>query len=231
MARLPLHLALLAAFLAPAVAFAQGPDILDLYRELQVAQPNGFPSYEIAASLAGPVASGGLLYGPRARVSLLLDKPRFYLRITDRGDADTADGMVTEMAAWIDAEGSPLVGLSEWGIKGGAPFGGRLRFYSRASGRWNLVTDRVWPQELDATLCRTPPREVQEDTAAWEGLGSVVAVLPRAGTDVSAWCVGESPVAGAGASLLWNSARGSFTRGPALQGAPPWGSAPEPQAR
>jgi len=222
--RPPLRRALLplALALAPVAVRAQGPGIVDLYRELQVAQPNGFPAYEITPSPQGPVASGGRLYGERARVSLLLDEPRLYLAIADRGDADSADGMVTEMAVWIDADGAPLAGLSEYGVRGGMPFGGRLRFYSRASGRWNLVTDAVWPGDLDRALCRIEGREVAEDTAGWEGLGQLVAVLPRAGTDIAAWCVGESPVAGTGAAMAWDGARGVFTRGAALRGLPPW---------
>lgn len=222
MLRLLRALSLLVLLLAPAGLRAQGLNILELYGELQVAQPNGFPAYEIKPSPRGPAASGGLLYGDRARVSVLLDVPRFYLRITDRGDADTANGMVTEMAAWIDSEGAPLVGLSEYGMKDGKPFGGRLRFYSRASGRWNLVTDRVWPRDLDAALCRSEPQEVLEDTAAWEGLGQMVALLPRKGTDIRAWCVGTSPVAGSGAAIVWDSAKSVFTRGAPLKGMPPW---------
>lgn len=213
---------LLALVLVPAAARAQGLNILELYRELQVAQPNGFPTYEIKPSPRGAAASGGLLYGPNARVALALDVPRFYLRITDRGDADTASTMVTEVAAWIDADGAPLVALSEWGVKDARPFGGRLRFYSRASERWNLVTAKVWPGDLDSALCQTEAKEVVEDTAAWEGLGQMVAVLPRTGTDIQAWCVGSSPVAGSGVAMVWDGARGVFTRGPALKGPPPW---------
>ncbi|MFG1478853.1 hypothetical protein V5F53_09310 [Xanthobacter sp. V4C-4] len=213
---------LLALVLVPAAARAQGLNILELYRELQVAQPNGFPTYEIKPSPRGPAASGGLLYGERARVALILDVPRFYLRITDQGDAESAQGMVTEVAAWIDADGAPLVGLSEWGVRDGRPFAGRLRFYSRASGRWNLVTAKVWPKDLDQAVCGAEPREVAEDTAAWEGLGQVVALLPRRGTDIQAWCVGSSPVAGTGAAVVWDGGAGRFARGSALTGPPPW---------
>ncbi|WP_454916122.1 hypothetical protein [Xanthobacter sediminis] len=228
---LPRAVLLLALLLAPVavraqeplIGEAQAPGIVDLYRELQVAQPNGFPAYEITSAPQGPVASGGLLYGERARVSLLVDGPGLYLAITDRGDADSADGMVTEMAVWIDADGAPLAGLSEYGVRDGTPFAGRLRFYSRASGRWNLVTDTVWPADLDRALCRTDGQEVAEDTAAWEGLGRLVALLPRQGTDIQAWCVGASPVAGTGATLAWDRAKGVFTRGRELPGPPPWG--------
>jgi hypothetical protein len=226
-APLPRLLLLLALLVAPAVGRAQEPDILDLYRELQIAQPNGFPAYEITLSPHGPTASGGLLYGERARVLVLLDVPRFYLRLTDRGDMDRADGMVTEVAAWIDSEGAPLVGLSEVAVRAGRPFAGRLRFYSRASGRWNLVTGQVWPQDLGADLCRGESPEVVEETAAWEGLGPMVALLPRNGTDIQLWCVGSSPVAGVGAAVLWTRATGSFARGPALPGPVPWAGKPE----
>lgn len=219
---LPRAILLLALLLAPAGARAQGPSILDLYRELQVAQPNGFPAYEIKLSLRGPVASGGLLYGDRARASVLADGTLLYLRITDRGDADTAAGMVTQMAVWLDAEGAPMAGLSEYGVKDGRPFGGRLRFYSRASGRWNLVTGTVWPEGLDGALCESGAQEVTEETAGWEGLGRLVALLPRQGANVEAWCVGASPRAGTGAVMLWNPAKGVFTRGPQLAGPPPW---------
>lgn len=207
--------------LAPLAALAQDLDILQLFGELQVAQPNGFPSYEIKETRRGVTASGGSLYGPRARVDVVLDRPHAFLRLTDRGDGDGASTMVTEVAAWIGPEGAPLVGLSEWGAKAGVPFAGRLRFYSRLSGRWNLVTADVWPS-LDMALCGTQPEEVAEDTGAWEGLGRLVALLPRTGTDVAAWCVGPSPRAGTGAMVNWDRTRGTFQRGAALAGPPSW---------
>lgn len=233
---------LLSLLLALALVQATGPagaqqpvelDILQLYQELQVAQPNGFPRYEIAQGPGGGTVTGGILYGPRARLSLVLDQPRAFLRITDRGDADTADAMVTEFAAWLDPDGAPLVALSEWGERRHVPFGGRLRFYSRASGRWNLVTGSAsprptWPVDLDRTLCRIDPAEldempdVAEDTAAWEGLGVLVALLPRSGTDIAVWCVAPSPVAGTGAQMVWDRGAAAFRRGAPLAGPPPW---------
>lgn len=217
-----LLLALAACLLGPAGGQA---GVLDLYRELQLAQGSGFPAYEIRGAGAKAKASGGILYGPRARLALTLDERNFYLRIDDRGDGDGASPFVTEIAVWFDAEGFPLLGLSERGLKAGVPFAGRVRFYSRASGRWNLVTQKVWPA-LDADLCRTEPQEVEETTAAWEGLGRAVALLPRQGTDPAVWCVGPSPVAGTGLSLVWDRAEGRFRKGEALPGPPPWPDAP-----
>lgn len=223
------RLALVALLLlVPSAAGAQGASILDFYRELQVAQPNGFPTYEIKPSPRGAVATGGLLYGERARVALVLDMARFYLRITDRGDGEGARGMVTEVAAWIDPDGAPLVGLSERGLKDGVPFAGRVRFYSRASGRWNLVTPQVWPA-LDEDLCGTGAEEVLEDTAAWEGLGRVVTLFPRTGTHAQAWCVAPSPAADTGATVVWAADTGRFARGAPLKGPPPWRTAPRPR--
>ncbi|MFG1400564.1 hypothetical protein [Xanthobacter sediminis] len=214
--------AALAGLLAAALpARAQELDILSIYRELQVAQPNGFPAYEIAPSPDGGVRiEDGPQGASRGHPALLLDAMGAFLRVTDGGAGD--DAMVTELAAWIDREGFPLVALSERGVRQGVPFGGRLRFYSRASSRWNLVTDRVWPKDLDFTLCRARGEEVTEETAGWDALGPMVALLPRAGTDIAAWCVGASPVAGTGAAIIWDRTTGTFTRGPALKGAAPW---------
>lgn len=225
--RLPVLLAAaLAGVLAATVpARAQELDILSMYRELQVAQPNGFPAYEIAVS---PDGDARIEEGPpgasRGHPALLLDTLGAFMRITGGGGAGD-DTIVTELAAWIDPEGFPLVALSERGVRQGAPFGGRLRFYSRASGRWNLVTERVWPTDLDFALCRTRGEEATEETAGWGALGSVAALLPRAGTDIAAWCVGASPVAGTGAAIVWDRAKGVFTRGPALKGSAPWAAA------
>ncbi|MFG1358217.1 hypothetical protein [Xanthobacter pseudotagetidis] len=221
-------LALLPALcaLAPA-AGAQKLDIVDLYREMQVARGAGFPTYEITETNGKATASGGILYGPRARITLTLDRPRFYLRIDDRGDDDGASAFITEFVMWLDREGFPLVGLSERGLKGGVPFAGRVRFYSRASGRWNLVTGEVFPTP-DETVCGTAHEEIDESTSAWEGLGRAVAVLPRAGTDIAVWCVGPSPKAGTGALVEWDRANGRFRNGKALDGPPPWPDVPPP---
>jgi len=202
-------------------AWAQVPDLLALYRSLQVAQPSGFPAYELKRRAGKVTASGGVLYGVRARLSVLYDPDSLYLRIDDRGDGDGATPFVTEIAVWLDEEGAPLLGLSERALRDGMPFGGRLRFYSLASGRWNLVTDRVWPV-LDAAVCQTEAQEVEETTAAFEGLGRMVALLPRKGTDAQVWCVGPSPVAGTGATVIWDRAAGRFSRGKPLSGPPPW---------
>lgn len=204
---------------------AEPAGLLALYRELQTAQVNGFPPYEISGSGSAATVSGSILYGDRASLALTLDEANFYLRIDDRGDGEGATPFVTEVAVWFDAEGFPLLGLSERGLKAGVPFAGRMRFYSRASGRWNLVTDQVLPP-LDQDLCRTEPQEVDESTAAWEGLGRVVILLPRRGTDLAAWCVGPSPVAGTGMLLAWGRAQGQFRKGRALAGPPPWPDGP-----
>jgi len=195
-------------------------DVLALFRELQVAQPNGFPRYEVVETPAGPRAFGGVLYGPRARIAVVLDRPHAYLRLIDRGDGDGADTMVSEAAVWLDAEGAPLLALSEWGARSGRPFGGRLRLYSRASGRWNLVNDSALPAELERRLCGAEPQQVAEDTSAWEGLGAVVALLPREGTDIAAWCVGPGPTHGA--NLVWNRERAAFELGARREGTPQW---------
>ncbi|MFG1267977.1 hypothetical protein V5F40_08440 [Xanthobacter sp. DSM 14520] len=204
---------------------AEPAGLLALYRELQTAQVNGFPPYEISGSGSAATVSGSILYGDRASLALTLDEANFYLRIDDHGDGEGATPFVTEVAVWFDAEGFPLLGLSERGLKAGVPFAGRMRFYSRASGRWNLVTDKVLPP-LDQDLCRTEPQEVDESTAAWEGLGRVVILLPRRGTDLAAWCVGPSPVAGTGMLLAWDRAQGQFRKGKALAGPPPWPDGP-----
>lgn len=225
MPRRALRLLALLLGLAPAAVLGQGLDVLALYGELQVAQPNGFPHYEVTAGRGGARVSGDSVDGPRTRVDVLLDQPHAFLRLVDRGEGDGARTLVTEVVAWIDPEGAPLVGLSEWGSRGGVPFGGRLRFYSRLSGRWNLVTAQVWPS-LDTPLCGTPPEDVTEEAAGWDGLGALVALLPRTGTDVAAWCVGSSPRAGTGAMVMWERARGVFQRGAALAGPPSWPLAP-----
>lgn len=220
--------AVLAAVVLPAGAQSDGAQqggVLFFFRDLQIAQANGFPDYEISGEGAAATASGGRLYGPRARITLTLDPATDYLRIDDRGDGDGASTFVTEAAVWLDAEGFPLLGLSERAVRGGVPFGGRVRFYSHASGRWNLVTERVMPV-LDEPLCRTPPQEVDETTAAFEGLGRAITLLPRRGTDLAVWCVVPSPVAGTGQTLVWDRAAGRFIPGPGLAGPPPWPDAP-----
>lgn len=206
-------------------ARAEPRGLLALYRELQTAQANGFSPYEISGSGKSATVSGSILYGPRARLALTLDEANFYLRIDDRGDGDGASPFVTEVAVWFDAEGFPLLGLSERGLKADVPFAGRVRFYSRLSGRWNLVTDRVLPA-LDQDLCRTEPQEVDETTAAWEGLGRVVILLPRRGTDLAAWCVGPSPAVGTGLVLVWDRAQARFRTAERLAGPPPWPDIP-----
>ncbi|WP_374251322.1 hypothetical protein [Xanthobacter sp.] len=224
---------LVAAALAVAPAAAGGTGagrdgVLYWFRDLQIAQATGFPDYEISGEGAGATASGGRLYGPRARVTLTLDVPHGYLRIDDRGDGDGAAHFVTEVAVWFDREGFPLLGLSERALRGGVPFGGRVRFYSHASGRWNLVTDAVMPSQ-DQSLCRTEPQEVEESTAAFEGLGRAITLLPRQGTDLAVWCVAPSPVAGTGRVLEWDRATARFTQGQLLPGPPPWPDAPAPR--
>ncbi|MFG1344793.1 hypothetical protein V5F59_07860 [Xanthobacter autotrophicus DSM 431] len=212
---------LAALLLLPFGGEAKASNILDLYRELQRLLPAGFPTYTIDSSKRPPSASGGALYGARARVSLVMDAANGYLRITDRGDGDEASGFVTELAVWTGPKGQPLVGLSEWGVKSGAPFAGRVRFYARAGGTWRLVTGRVWP-ELDRDLCQTEPQEVVEDTSAWEGLGRAITLLPRKGRTAEVWCVPPSPVAGQGMALEFDPAIGAFRKGPALAGPPQW---------
>ncbi|MEP9347613.1 hypothetical protein [Xanthobacter sp. KR7-225] len=202
-------------------ARAQMPDIVDLYREMQIARGEGFPTYELAEPNGAATASGGVLYGARARVTVTLDRPRFYLRIDDAGDAEGATGFVTEFVMWLDPEGFPLVGLSERAVTAGIPRAGRLRFYSRASDRWNLVTREVFPA-LDLSVCGTRPPDVDESTTAWAGLGQAVALLPRTGTDIEIWCVGESPVAGTGRRVEWDRLRGRFAASERLAGPPPW---------
>ena len=202
-------------------ARAQMPDILDLYREMQIARGDGFPTYEITEQDGAATASGGVLYGARARVAATLDRPQFYLRIDDAGDGEGASSFVTEFVMWLDPEGFPLVGLSERAVTAGTPFAGRLRFYSRASDRWNLVTREVFPA-LDERVCGTPPQDVDESTTAWEGLGEAVALLPRTGTDIEFWCVGKSPAAGTGMRVQWDRLRGRFTASERLAGPPPW---------
>ncbi|WP_024278472.1 hypothetical protein [Xanthobacter sp. 126] len=224
-------LAAVALAVAPAAvggAEAERDGVLYLFRDLQIAQATGFPDYGISGEGAGATASGGRLYGPRARVTLTLDVPHGYLRIDDRGDGDGATPFVTEVAVWFDREGFPLLGLSERALRGGVPFGGRVRFYSHASGRWNLVTDAVMPSQ-DQSLCRTGPQEVDESTAAFEGLGRAITLLPRQGTDLAVWCVAPSPVAGTGRVLEWDRATAHFTQGQLLPGPPPWPDAPAPR--
>jgi len=206
---------------ACASAAAQPVGLLALYREMQVAQGDGFSPYEISGAGTGARVSGSTLYGSAARLALTLDEANFYLRIDDRGDADGAKPFVTEVAVWFDADGFPLLGLSERGLKGEVPFAGRVRFYSRASGRWNLVTGKVLPA-LDEGLCRTARQEVEETTSAWEGLGRAITLLPRRGTDLEVWCVAPSPAAGTGLALVWDRAAGMFREGKALAGPPPW---------
>lgn len=229
MRRAALRWALAAMLAAAAMPAAARPDgVLYFFRDLQIAQATGFPDYEIIGEGAAATATGGRLYGPRARVTLTLDPATDYLRIDDRGDGEGATPFVTEVAVWFDAEGFPLLGLSERAVRGGVPFGGRVRFYSHASGRWNLVTDRVMPA-LDESLCRTSPQEVDETTAAFEGLGRAITLLPRRGTDPAVWCVAPSPMAGRGQALVWDRAAGRFRPGPALDGPPPWPDLPVPR--
>lgn len=204
---------------------AKASNILELYRALQRLQPAGFPTYTIDSSKRPPAAAGGVLYGARARVSLDLDTANGYLRITDRGDGDGAQGFVTELAVWTGPKGRQIVGLSEWGVKDGAPFAGRLRFYAPAGGAWRLVTSEVWPP-LDEELCRTEPQEVAEDTAAWEGLGRAITLLPRRGQTAEVWCVLPSPVAGQGRAMTFDRTTGTFRKGEALAGPPHWPGAP-----
>ncbi len=203
------------------VARPQGLDIVDLYRELQVAQPTGFPRYELRVGPKGVHASGGILYGPRARVGVTLDRGHYFLKFEDRGASDEVEPFVTEFAMWLDKDGAPLVGLSEYALKGGMPFGGRIRFYSRLSGRWNMVTREVWPS-LDQPLCGTEPEELDETTAAFENLGRAIAYLPRLGTAVEVWCVPPSPKAGSGERLDFAREEGRFRRGATLAPPPPW---------
>lgn len=220
-----------AVAVAPAAvgdAGARRDDVLFLFRDLQIAQANGFPDYEITGEGAGATASAGRLYGPPARVTLTLDIPHGYLRIDDRGDGDGATPFVTEVAVWFDQEGFPLVGLSERALRGGVPFGGRVRFYSHASGRWNLVTDTVMPSQ-DESLCHTEPQDVDETTAAFEGLGRAITLLPRQGTDLAVWCVAPSQVDGTGRVLEWNRSAGRFAQGQILPGPPPWPDSPAPR--
>lgn len=209
-------------------ARAAAPDVVGLYQELQVAQPNGFPTYELSRQNGKVTAKGGLLYGERARLAVTVDPARLYLRIDDAGDGEGATPFVTEIAVWLDSEGAPLLGLSERGVKAGVPFAGRVRFYSKASGRWNLVTDQVFPS-LDERLCHTEPQELDESTAAWEGLGRAIALLPRTGIDIEVWCVAPSPDAGTGALVQWDRASGRFKAGRALSGPPPWPDRPGPR--
>lgn len=223
MRRLACLLALL--LFAGGSAAAQPVGLLALYREMQIAQGDGFSPYEIEGAGKGARVSRSTLYGPAARLALTLDEANFYLRIDDRGDADGAKPFVTEVAVWFDADGFALLGLSERGLKGSVPFAGRVRFYSRASGRWNLVTDKVMPV-LDEEVCQTEHQQVDETTAAWEGLGRAINLLPRRGTDLEVWCVAPSPVAGTGIALVWDRAAGAFRRGHALAGPPPWPDAP-----
>ncbi|MEP9356570.1 hypothetical protein ABLE93_23815 [Xanthobacter sp. KR7-65] len=211
-----------------AAAGAARANVLDLFRDLQIAQSDGFPDYEIRGQGVGATAFGGRLYGPLARVTLTLDVAQGYLRIDDRGDGDGAAHFVTEVAVWLDREGFPLLGLSERALRGGVPFGGRVRFYSHASGQWTLVTDRVMPPQ-DESLCRTEAQEVEESTAAFEGLGRAITLLPRQGTDLAVWCVVPSPVAGTGRALAWDRATARFTEGQRLPGPPPWPDAPAPR--
>lgn len=204
-------------------ARAQGLDIVDLYHELQVAQPTGFPAYEVVAQDGRVTASGGILFGPRARITVTHDP--LYLRIDDRGDGDEVTPFITEMAVWLDPEGAPLFGLSERVDRGAVPFGSRIRFYSRASGRWNLVTDEVFPSP-DQSVCGLAPEPVEESTAAFESLGRAVALLPRTGTDIAVWCVAPSPAAGTGRMMTWERALGRFRPGAVLSGPPPWPDRP-----
>ena len=161
--RLSCRLALAVSLLLSAVVPTQAQylDILDLYHELQVAQPNGFPAYELDERDGPLVSSGPSLFAPDGHVTARTDEARLYLRIDDEGGS--AQDFVTEIAVWLDPEGAPLLGLSERMLKDGAPPGGRLRFYSRASGRWNLVTDQVLPSPA-ARVCHTAAVPVDEST-------------------------------------------------------------------
>lgn len=230
MRRLGFVLALAGGLLFGALlpAQAQYLDVLDLYHELQVAQPNGFPAYELDERDGAPVSAGPSLFGAEGRVSARIDEAQLHLRIYDEGKA--GDDFVTEVAVWLDREGAPLLGLSERRLKEGVPTGGRVRFYSRASGRWNLVTAEVLPSP-EANVCEAAETPVDESTAGFAGLGPAVVLLPRDGVDLEVWCLSPSAAAGTGREMIWKSALGRFERGPRLAGAPPWPDVPGPGER
>lgn len=207
------------AFLAFLPARAQLLDVLDIYHELQVAQPNGFPAYDVVERDGVLASTGPSLFGPEGRLYMRMDKGRLFLRIDDEGEG--GEDFVTEIAVWLDPEGAPLLGLSERDERAGIPQGGRVRFYSRASSRWNLVTDQVLPSP-EAAVCGTPKVPVDESTAGLKGLGTAVVLLPPTGTDLEVWCLAPGPDAGTGRMMTWERDSGRFHEGAVIAGPPPW---------
>ncbi|MGQ3674647.1 hypothetical protein ACT6QH_03990 [Xanthobacter sp. TB0139] len=185
-------------------------DVVDLYEELKLAQPIAVPSYEL------PQAAEGL---PEAlAVNVLHDAGHDFLRITRQRGGGWED--VIELALWLDDEGAPLLGLSERQVEKGVPVLGRLRFYSKASGRWNLVTPQTVP-DASVSLCKLPPpaKDQLPEDAPFRPMGFL---LPQQGADLQVWCLHDAPAAGRGVWLRWNGAQADFSFGPALIGSPPW---------
>ncbi|MGE4373029.1 MAG: hypothetical protein AB7E29_09055 [Xanthobacter sp.] len=192
-------------------------DVVDLYEELKLAQPIAVPPYEL------PQAEEGL--AEAQAVDVMHDTGHDFLRIT-RHLADEREDVI-ELALWLDAEGAPLLGLSERQVEKGVPVLGRVRFYSRASGRWNLVTPQTLP-DVSASLCKLPP-SAKDRLPEDEPFRPIAFVLPQQGADLQVWCLRDAPAAGQAMWLRWNGAQADFSPGPALKGAPPWQKGDVPQ--
>lgn len=216
-----------AFMLLPLPAFAQDATILDLYRELQIAQPNAVPPYEITPDARGKNAVRILLpSAPTARIEAEYDAQLDFLRITRREEGEGKDEKrarpisdVLEMALWLDAEGAPLLGLSERRLRENVPVAGRLRFFSRASGRWNVVTADVAPA-LSSAICGKPEGVVDDEAA--EATQPVAAYLPLQDTRISIWCLPPGASARRGITLDWNAGQGVFERGGLSDAPAPW---------
>ncbi len=211
----------------PMPALAQEETILDLYRELRIAQPNAVPAYEITPDERGKNTVRILFPAePAARLEAEYDARLDFLRIIRLppvmgNDQTSGDHIryVLEVALWLDAEGAPLLGLSERRLQGDDPVSGRLRFFSRASGRWNAVTGDVAPV-LSSTLCGKPDGVVDDE--AVEANQPVMAYLPLKDAQVSLWCLPQGLTSGRGLTLVWNAGKGIFESGPLQAGPAPW---------
>lgn len=223
-----------AVMLLPLPVLGQEETILDLYRELQTAQPNGVPAYEITPDERGKNAVRILFPAdPAARLEAEYDARLDYLRITrhetGKGANQTHSASareVLEAALWLDAEGAPLLGLSERRLLGDVPESGRLRFFSRASGRWNAVTGNVAPA-LSSAICGKADGVVDDE--AIEPNLPVAAFLPLQDTQISLWCLPQGLSSGRGVALVWNVEKSLFETSPLPAGPAPWAKGQAPQ--
>ncbi len=216
-----------ALLLLPVPAVAQDETILDLYRELQIAQPNSVPAYEITPDERGKNAVRiRFPADPAAPIEAEYEPRLDYLRITRLATGEGHDEKpgphirdVLEVALWLDAEGAPLLGLSERRLSDDVPVSGRLRFFSRASGRWNAVTGDVAPV-LSSAICGKSDGVVDDE--AIEATQPVAAFLPLQDTQVSLWCLPQGLPSGRGIALRWNVEKGLFEPNLLPAGPVPW---------